>query len=147
LGPSGCSRGRLGDQSLIFGISGALPLRPKINPKTPDATKNQSKNNQKSRKIGSGTTPGALEGGSETSLAPRRFKARKGHQKATKKPPVFGTKMETRSNFSLFFFKEFFEVLVFQIFHDFRCPRTSFWISFWLYFESSGPLGKQLKVL
>ena len=45
------------------------------------------------------------------------------------------------------FFLEFFEVLALQIFHDFGCPRTPFWLPFWLYFESSGPLGKQLKVL
>ena len=91
--------------------------------------------------------PGALGGGSGTSLAPGRPRARKGHQAAAKNYSVFGTKMETRSNFSWICFKEFFEVLASQIFHDFGCPRTPFWLPFWLYFESSGPLGKQLKVL
>ena len=54
---------------------------------------------------------------------------------------------KTLSNFSWFFCSVFFEVLALQIFHDSGCPRTSFWLPFWLDFESSGPLGKQLKVL
>ena len=45
---------------------------------------NSSKHLQKSLKIGSGTIPGALWGGSGTSLAPGRPRARKGHQKAAK---------------------------------------------------------------
>ena len=87
------------------------------------------------------------EGASGTSLAPGRPRARKEHQKAAKVYSVFSTKMETGSNFSWFFFVVFFEVFALQIFHDFGCPRSSFWLPFWLYFESSGPLGKQLKVL
>ena len=113
-----------------------------------------AKNNQKSikklgksLKVGSGTIPGALGGGSGTSLAPGRPRARKEHQKAAKVYSVFSTKMETGSNLSWFFFVVFFEVLALQIFHDFGCPRSSFWLPFWLYFESSGPLEKQLKVL
>ena len=115
--------------------------------RTQKATKNPSKNLQKSLKMGSWTIPGALGGGSGTSLAPGRPRARKGHQKAAKTYSVFGTKMGTRSNFSWFFLLVFFEVLALQIFHDFGCLRTPLLLPFWLYFESSGPLGKQLKVL
>ena len=48
--------------------------------------------------------------------------------------------------FVVFFFR-FFGVLALQIFHDFGYPGTPFWLPFWLYLESYGPLGKQLKVL
>ena len=65
--------------------------------------KNASKNLQKSLKIGSGTILAALWGGSGTSLAPGRPRARKGHQKAAKVYSVFSTKMETGSNLSWFF--------------------------------------------
>ena len=115
--------------------------------RTQKATKNPFKNHQKALKMRSRTIPGALWGGSGTSLAPGRPRARKGHQKAAKRYSVFGTKMETWSNFSWFFFLVFFDVLALHVFHDFGCPRTSFWLSFWVYFERSGPLGKQLKVL
>ena len=111
------------------------------------ATKNLSKNHEKSLEVVSGTIPGALGGASRTSLAPGRPRGRKRHQKAAKNYSVFRIKMGTRSNFSWFFLLVFFEVLALQIFDDFGCPRTPFWLPFWLYFESSGPLGKQLKVL
>ena len=40
-----------------------------------------------------------------------------------------------------------FGVPVFSIFYDLGCPKIQLWLPFWLYFESFGPLGKQLKVL
>ena len=85
--------------------------------RTQKATKNPSKNLQKSLKMGSWTIPGALGGGSGTSLAPGRPRARKGHQKAAKYYSVFGPKMETLSNFSWFFFQCFL-----------RCSRCRFFM-------------------
>ena len=75
--------------------------------RTQKVTKHPSQSPQKSLKIGSGTIPGALGGGSGTSLAPGRPRARKGHQKAAKVYSVFSIKMGTRSNFSWFFFNTF----------------------------------------
>ena len=94
------------------------------------ATKNPSKNYEKSLKVVSGTIPGALGGASRTSLAPGRPRSRKGHQKAAKTYSVFSIKMGTRSNFSWFFLLVFFEVLALKIFHDFGCLRTPFWFDF-----------------
>ena len=80
--------------------------------------------------MGSWTIPGALGGGSGTSLAPGRPRARKGHQKAAKSYSVFGPKMETLSNFSWFFFSVFFEVLALQIVRDFGCRGLHFGFHF-----------------
>ena len=108
---------------------GELKNQPKRNPKqlqntwwqtsrrTQKATTNPSKNLDKSLKVGSGTIPGALGGGSGTSLAPGRPRARKGHQKAAKYYSVFGTEMETWSNWSWFFFQCFL-----------RCSRCRFFM-------------------
>ena len=88
--------------------------------RTQKATTNPLKNLEKSLKVGSGTIPGTLGGGSGTSWAPRRPRARKGHQKAAKKEFVFGTKMEARSNFSWFFLSVFFEIITVLFKLEFR---------------------------
>ena len=159
---SQCAARRTRHRAFYFGGGrqvGELKNKPKRNPKTiaenvmADKWAN-AKSNQESmkklRKIIKSRVwdhPGALGRSLGTSWAPGRPRARKEHQKAAKFYSVFSTKMETGSNFSWFFFVVFFEMFALQIFHDFGCPRSSFWLPFWLYFESSGPLGKQLKVL
>ena len=80
-------------------------------------------------------------------FGPRAAHSSKRAPKSREKVLCFIVKMGTRSNFSWAFFLVFFEVLAWQVFHDFGCPRTPLLLPFWLYFESSGPLGKQLKVL
>ena len=57
--------------------------------------------------------PGALEGDSGTIVAPERPLAQEGDQKTAKGYSVFGTKMETWSNFSWVCFVVFLEVRVF----------------------------------
>ena len=119
---SQCAARRTRHRAFYFGGGaqvGELKNKPKRNSKTiakkwlqtsgrtPKATKNPSKNLEKSLKVGSGTIPGALGGGSGTSLAPGRPRARKGHQKAAKTHSVFSIKMGTRSNFSQVFFSVF----------------------------------------
>ena len=47
--------------------------------------------------------------------------------------------------FAVLFFG-LFRVHVFSIFCDFGCPEVPFWLPFSLYFESPGPLEKQLKL-
>ena len=113
-------------------------------------TKSNNKSIQKLRKIIESSVwdhPGGSGGSLLTSLAPGRPRGRTGHQKAAKTHSVFSIKMGTGFSFSWFFLLVFFEVLALKIFHDFGCLRTPFWLPFSLYFESSGPLGKQLRGL
>jgi hypothetical protein len=91
---------------------GELKKQPKKNPKT--IAKNvmadkwaNAKSNHKSikklRKIIKSRVwdhPGGSGGRLADQFGPRRPRARKGHQKAAKGYSVFGTKMETWSNFS-----------------------------------------------
>ena len=112
--------------------------------------KSNQKSIQKPRKIIKSRVwdhPGGSRGRLGDQFGPRAAQGSKRAPKSRESLFRFSTKMETGSNFSWFFFVVFFEVLALQIFHDFGCPRTQFWLPFWLYFESSGPLGKQLKVL
>ena len=138
---------------------GELKNKPKSIPET--IAKNvmtdkwaHAKSNEKSiQKLTKIVENGVLDhpGGSRRRLGdqfgPRAAQGSKRAPKNREKESVFGNKMETGSNFSWFFFSVFFEVLALQIFHDFGYPRTPCWLPFWLYFESSGPLGIQLKVL
>ena len=55
-------------------------------------------------------------------LGPGGPKAHKGDQTAAKYLSVFGTELETWSNFSWACFLVLFEVLVFEIVHDFGYP-------------------------
>ena len=90
--------------------------------------------------------PGGSRGRLGDQLGPRAAQGSKRAAKNCETLVRFWHQNGTRSNFSWFIFV-FFEVLALQVFHGFGCPRTSCWLPFWLYFESLGPLGKQLKVL
>ena len=138
---------------------GELKKQPKRNPKT--IAKNvmadkwaNAKSNHKSikklRKIIKSRVwdhPGGSRGRLGDQLGPRAAQGSKRAPKSREKGVCFWHQNGDPVQLFVVFFLVFFEVLALQIFHDFGCPRTSFWLPFWLYFESSGPLGKQLKVL
>ena len=98
-------------------------------------------------KIGSGTIPG-LSGETRGPVWPQ---GGPGLEKGTKKPrnpiSLFAPKWRHGPTFHVFFSVFFLRCSRCRFFMISGARGLSFWLPFWLYFESSGPLGKQLKVL
>ena len=89
---------------------------------------------------------GALGGDLGTILVPGWPKAQKWDQTTANKYYFLGTKIGIRTSFSWFAFY-FLGLAIFPICVGFGGPKPRFRRSFWLNFETSEPLGKQLKVL
>ena len=108
-----------------------------------------AKASQNRQKIRSGAVQGALGGDLGTMLAAGWPKAQKWNKKTSKFAPFQAPKSRLGPVFLGLVHVLFFIVFsfVFTIWVGFRYPKPGFRLSFWIHFETSGPLGKQLKVL